>query len=80
MEKTRTYMRNPLNSPTGGQIYLEMNKEEEEKDIEEVKRNYEAAVSEAAKQAEQRINCIRAVAKDERESMEKLIAEAGSSK
>jgi hypothetical protein len=80
IEKIRTYMSNPLNSPTGGQIYLEMNKEEEEKDIEEVKRNYEAAVSEAAKQAEQRINCIRAVAKDERESMEKLIAEAGSSK
>jgi hypothetical protein len=71
----RTYMSNPLNSPTGGEIYLEMNKEEEEKDIEEVKRNYEAAVREAAKQAEQHINRIRTVAKDKRESMEKLIAE-----
>jgi hypothetical protein len=75
IKNIRTYMSNPLNSPTGGEIYLEMNKEEEEKDIEEVKRNYEAAVSEAAKQAEQHINRIRTVAKDERESMEKLIAE-----
>jgi hypothetical protein len=75
IEKIRTYMNNPLNRPIGVRVDLMVREEEEEEAIEKVKCNYKEAVSAAAKEAEQRINCIRAEAKVDKKSFEKQIAE-----
>jgi hypothetical protein len=75
IEKIRTYMNNPLNRPIGVRVDLIVREEEEEEAIEKVKRDYKEAVSAAAKEAEQRINRIRAEAKVDKDSFEKQIAE-----
>jgi hypothetical protein len=75
IEKIRTYMNNPVNMPIGVRIELQMREEDEEEDIGKVKRDYKEAVSVAAKEAEQRINRIRAEAKVDKESLKKQIAE-----